>query len=168
MMRGVWEILTMKLSLLLDRYKVSDRNTKRILIVTTEALVGSTDKFKVSKTAIHEKGRVLRLKYTKKILERINISGDDIFKVVTKAGGTADDRGLDMYSMPHGIGSLKYYQYINISNTCTILEHISGREVHYLAWRHHILQVMLRSVFECVFGLITGSYPDIFKIFHNT
>jgi len=36
MKRGVREILTMKLSLLLDRGKVSDRNATRILIATIE------------------------------------------------------------------------------------------------------------------------------------
>ena len=73
MKRGVEEILTMKLSLLLDRCKVSDRNATRILIATIEALGENPEEFKVSKTTIHERRKVFREKYTEKILERIYI-----------------------------------------------------------------------------------------------
>ena len=73
MKRGVREILTMKLSLLLDRCKVSDRNATRILIATIEAVGENPDEFKVSKTTIHERRKVFREKYTEKILEQIDI-----------------------------------------------------------------------------------------------
>ena len=73
MKRGVREILTMKLYLLLDRCKASDRNATRILIATIVALGENPDQFKVSKTTIHEKRKVFREKYTEKILERIYI-----------------------------------------------------------------------------------------------
>lgn len=49
MKRGVRDILTMKLSLLLDRCKISDRNATRILIATIEALEADPVEFKVSK-----------------------------------------------------------------------------------------------------------------------
>ncbi|KAL7644755.1 UNVERIFIED_CONTAM: hypothetical protein RMT77_004568 [Armadillidium vulgare] len=63
----------MKLSLLLDRCKVSDRNATRILIATIEALGENPEEFKVSKTNIHERRKAFREKYTEKILERIYI-----------------------------------------------------------------------------------------------
>src|SRR5678815_3930275 len=70
---GVREILTMKLSLLLDWCKVSDRNVTRILISTIEAHGENPEEFKVLKTTIHERRKVFREKYTEKILERIYI-----------------------------------------------------------------------------------------------
>jgi hypothetical protein len=54
-----------------------------------------------------------------------------------------------------------------LKGACTILERILGRELLYLACRHHILEVMLRDVFECKFGSTTGPQPDIFKRFQN-
>lgn len=42
-----------------------------------------------------------------------------------------------------------------------------GRELLYLPCRHHILEVMLRGVFESKFGPTTGPHPDIFKRFQK-
>ncbi|XP_055848652.1 uncharacterized protein LOC129913808 [Episyrphus balteatus] len=51
--RGVKELLTMKLSMLLDRCKVSDRNASRIIIATIEALGQNPIDFVVSKSNLH-------------------------------------------------------------------------------------------------------------------
>lgn len=211
MKRGVREILTMKLSLLLDRCKVSDRNATRILIGTIEALGENPDEFKVSKTTIHERRKEFRQKYTEKILERINITEEeavvvhwdgkllpDLLKTeqteriavlisygeneqllgVPKADrSTGEEQALAVYEcleewgVSHTIKAMCFDT--TASNTgrlkgaCTILEHMLGRELLYLACRHHILEVMLRGVFECKFGPTTGPQPDIFKRFQN-
>ena len=54
-----------------------------------------------------------------------------------------------------------------LKGACTILEHMLGRELLYLVCRHHILEVMLRGVFECKFGSTTEPQPIIFKRFQN-
>lgn len=71
--RGVHEILNMKLSILLDRCKVSDRNATRILIATLEALNLDPLKYKVSKTFLHTRRKMFREQYTKNISDKVNI-----------------------------------------------------------------------------------------------
>jgi hypothetical protein len=44
---------------------------------------------------------------------------------------------------------------------CVILEQMLGIELLYLAYRHHILEVRLRGVFDTKIGSSTGPYPDI-------
>lgn len=211
MKRGVREILTMKLSLLLDRCKVSDRNATRILIATIEALGENPDEFRVSKTTIHERRKLFREKYTEKILEQIDIpekeavvvhwdgkllpavlkteqkeriavlisygETEQLLGVPVADTSTGEEQALAVYEcleewgVSHTIKAMCFDT--TASNTgrlkgaCTILEHMLGRELLYLACRHHILEVMLRGVFECKFGSTTGPQPDIFKRFQN-
>uniref|UniRef100_A0A8D9F7E9 Uncharacterized protein n=1 Tax=Cacopsylla melanoneura TaxID=428564 RepID=A0A8D9F7E9_9HEMI len=54
-----------------------------------------------------------------------------------------------------------------IKGACTLLENMLERDLLYLACRHHILEVVLRSVFDCKMGSTTGPHPDIFKRFSN-
>ena len=62
--RGVKEILNMKLSILLDRCKVSDRNATRILIATLEALNLDPLEYKVLKTLLHYRRQMFREQYS--------------------------------------------------------------------------------------------------------
>ncbi|XP_073430500.1 uncharacterized protein [Dendrobates tinctorius] len=71
--RGVKEILNMKLSIVLDRCKVSDRNATRILIATLEALNLDPLEYKVSKTLLHSRRQMFREQYTKNFLDKVNI-----------------------------------------------------------------------------------------------
>lgn len=71
--RGVKEILNMKLSILLDRCKISDRNATRILIATLEALNLDPLEYKVSKTSLHYRRQMFREQYTKQIFAKVNI-----------------------------------------------------------------------------------------------
>lgn len=48
---------------------------------------------------------------------------------------------------------------------CVIIEQLFKRDLLHLACRHHILEVILRAVFECKMGTTTGPHPDIFKKF---
>src|SRR5215469_8117551 len=52
-----------------------------------------------------------------------------------------------------------------LKGACVILEQMLGRELLYLACRHHILEIMLRGVFDKKMGSTTGPHPDIFKRF---
>ncbi|XP_077127769.1 uncharacterized protein LOC143800594 [Ranitomeya variabilis] len=68
--RGVKEILNMKLSIVLDRCKLSDRNATRILIATLEALNLDPLEYKVSKTLLHSRRQTFREQYTKNMLDK--------------------------------------------------------------------------------------------------
>ena len=46
-----------------------------------------------------------------------------------------------------------------------ILEQMLGRELLYLACRHHILEILLSSVYNTKIGLTNGGHPDTFKRF---
>ncbi|XP_049302015.1 uncharacterized protein LOC125775433 [Bactrocera dorsalis] len=52
-----------------------------------------------------------------------------------------------------------------MKGACTLLEKQLGKSLLYLACRHHILEVVLRSVFEYKIGSTTAPQPDIFKRF---
>ena len=52
-----------------------------------------------------------------------------------------------------------------LKGACVILEQMLGRELLYLACCHHILEMMLRGVFDKKMGSTTGPHPDIFKRF---
>lgn len=71
--RGFKEVLTMKLSLLLDRCKVSDRNATRIILATVEALGEDPKEYKISRSVIREQRRINREKYTEQIQDRLKI-----------------------------------------------------------------------------------------------
>ncbi|KAL1454591.1 hypothetical protein WDU94_010811 [Cyamophila willieti] len=50
-----------------------------------------------------------------------------------------------------------------LNGACTILEQMLDKELLYFACRHHILEVVLRGVFEVKLGSTTGPHPDLFK-----
>lgn len=52
-----------------------------------------------------------------------------------------------------------------MKGACTLIEKQLGKNLLYLACRHHILEVVLRSVFDHKMGTTTGPHPDIFKRF---
>lgn len=52
-----------------------------------------------------------------------------------------------------------------MKGACTLIEKQLGKNLLYLACRHHILEVVLRSVFEHKMGSTTGPQPDIFRRF---
>ncbi|KAG8184204.1 hypothetical protein JTE90_015566 [Oedothorax gibbosus] len=49
--------------------------------------------------------------------------------------------------------------------TCTLLEQYFEKHLLYLACRHHILELLLKAVFESKFGATTGPQPEMFKKF---
>lgn len=210
--RGVKELLTMKLSVILDRCKVSDRNASRIIIATVEALGQNPDDFVVSKTALHVRRRDYREKYTEEIQKRIKIDETEAVvvhwdgkllpgvvkteqneriaisisygqneqllgvPVIDSSSGEEEAiavfETLEQWGVSHTVKAMCFDT--TASNTgkfkgaCTILEQMLGKELLYLACRHHILEVLLRGVFECKLGSTTGPQPDIFKRFQNT
>ena len=52
-----------------------------------------------------------------------------------------------------------------MKGACTLIEKQLGKNLLYLACRHHILEVVLRSVIEHKMGSTTGPRPEIFKRF---
>ena len=207
--RGVHEILNMKLSILLDRCKVSDRNATRILIATLEALNLDPLKYKVSKTFLHTRRKMFREQYTKNISDKVNIPekeavvvhwdgkllpgvlkneqceriaiaisyGDkeQLLGVPVTENSSGEEQALAVYEclqqwgLPNTVKAMCFDT--TASNTgrfkgaCVILQQMLGRELLHLACRHHILEIMLRGVFDTKMGSTTGPHPDIFKRF---
>ncbi|KAI5714347.1 hypothetical protein M8J76_015698 [Diaphorina citri] len=54
-----------------------------------------------------------------------------------------------------------------LNGACTILEQMLDKELFYFACRHHILEVLLRGVFDVKLGSTTGPHPDLFKKFEK-
>lgn len=51
--------------------------------------------------------------------------------------------------------------------TCILLEHLLEKDLLYLACRHHILEIVLKEVFNYKMGTSTAPQPDIFRKFQN-
>ena len=51
--------------------------------------------------------------------------------------------------------------------TCVLLEQLFEKDLLYLACRHHILELILKAVFDCKMGSTTAPQPDIFKRFQT-
>ena len=54
-----------------------------------------------------------------------------------------------------------------LRGTCVLLEQLFEKSLLYLACRHHILEIILKAVFDCKMGSTTGPQPDIFKRFQT-
>lgn len=209
--RGFKEVLTMKLSLLLDRCKVSDRNATRIILATVEALGEDPKEYKISRSVIREQRRINREKYTEQIQDRLKIPQNEavcvhwdgkllpgILKTEQKErvavlvshgtkeqllgvpetdSSSGEEQALAVYECLEewGLASSVVAMCFDTtaSNTgrlngaCNLLEQMLGRELLYLACRHHVLEVLLRGVFDCKFGSTSGPQPDIFKRFQK-
>lgn len=55
----------------------------------------------------------------------------------------------------------------SFSGACVLIEHFLEKELLYLPCRHHIHEIILRSVFEEKMGKTTGPNVLIFKKFQN-
>ena len=51
--------------------------------------------------------------------------------------------------------------------TCVLLEELFKKDLLYLACHHHILEVILKAVFDCKISSTTGPEPGIFKRFQT-
>lgn len=54
-----------------------------------------------------------------------------------------------------------------IKGACALLEKALDKDLLYLACRHHMLEVVLRAVFDVKMGSTTGPQPEIFKRFQT-
>jgi len=54
-----------------------------------------------------------------------------------------------------------------LKGTCTLVEKALGRNLLYLACRHHILEVVLKAVIGFKMGSTTDPQPDVFKKFQR-
>ncbi|XP_073435251.1 uncharacterized protein [Dendrobates tinctorius] len=207
--RGVKEILNMKLSIVLDRCKVSNRNATRILIATLEALNLDPLKYKVSKTLLHSRRQMFREQYTKNFLDKVNIPEKEpvvvhwdgkllpgvlkheqceriaiaisygekelLLGVPVTASSSGEEQAIAVYEylqewgLPNTVKAMCFDTAASntgrLKGACVLLEQMLGRELLHLACRHHILEIVLRGVFDTKMGSTTGPHRDIFKRF---
>ncbi|XP_073413330.1 uncharacterized protein [Dendrobates tinctorius] len=197
--RGVKEILNMKLSIVLDRCKVSDRNATRILIATLEALNLDPLEYKVSKTLLHSRRQMFREQYTKKFLEKVNIpekepvvvhwdgkllpgvlkheqceridiafsygEKEQLLGVPVTASSSGVEQTVAVYEclqewgLPNTVKAMCFDTAASntgrLKGAYVLLEQMLGRELLHLACRHHILEIVLRGVFDTKMGSTT-------------
>lgn len=209
--RGRNEILTEKLSMLLDRCNISDRNAMRILLATAEALNCNTDELVLSRSTIrnrrimyrkiraekikerfqmadfknvvlHWDGKLLPNLLQKENVERLAIlvsSGDEqqLLGVPVLVDGTGVAQSEAICETLNEWGVSEKIEAIcfdttpantgRVNGTCTLVEKALGRNLLYLACRHHILEIVLKAVFDLKIGSTTGPHPDVFKKFQN-
>ncbi|XP_049316692.1 uncharacterized protein LOC125779392 [Bactrocera dorsalis] len=209
--RGYKEVMTEKLSILLDRCKISDRNAVRIIFATAESLGCNVEEFALSRSALRKRRISFRSQRAQKIktrfknldLEGIVVHWDgkllaNLFQkecaerlaALVSKGDCEQQQLLGVPELENSTGasqaeavsgSLKEWDIgdkivgmcfdTTASNTgrmkgaCTLLEKQLGKSLLYLACRHHILEVVLRSVFEYKMGSTTAPQRDIFRRF---
>lgn len=207
--RGYEEIITEKLSILLDRCNISDRNAVRIIFATAESLGSKVEELALSRSTIRKRRMFFRIQRAKKIKQRFKNSNLDgivvhwdgklLPKILQKecverlaiiVSKGDDEQLLGVPALDNSTGisqaeavtdSLEEWGIADkivgmcfdttASNTgrmkgaCTLIEKQLRKNLLYLACRHHILEVVLRSVFDHKMGLTTGPQPDIFKRF---
>ena len=54
-----------------------------------------------------------------------------------------------------------------LNGTCVLLEQLLEKNLLYLACRHHILEIILKSVFDLKIGTTTGPHPNIVQKFQT-
>lgn len=75
--RGTKEIVTTKLSMILDRCKVTDRNAVMILSATIEALELNPIDYIISRSALRSRRQEFREKYTEEMHKRLSIPDEE-------------------------------------------------------------------------------------------
>lgn len=207
--RGCQEIISEKLSLLLDRCNISDRHAVRIVFATAESLGCNVDEIAVSRSTVRKRRILFRNQRAEKIKKRFkasNLEGTVVhwdgkllpnllqkecaerLAIVVSKGNHEQLLGVPALESSSGISqaeavidSLEKWGIREkivgmcfdttasntgrIKGTCTIIEKILCKNLLHLACRHHILEVVLRSVFEYKMGSTTGPQPEIFRRF---
>uniref|UniRef100_A0A8D9BA41 Uncharacterized protein n=1 Tax=Cacopsylla melanoneura TaxID=428564 RepID=A0A8D9BA41_9HEMI len=75
--RGTSEILNQKLSIMLDRCKLSDRNAVMVILGTVEALGLNPTDYILSRSALRLRRRQFREEYAEEMQRRLNVSEDE-------------------------------------------------------------------------------------------
>ncbi|XP_039969058.1 uncharacterized protein LOC126764097 [Bactrocera neohumeralis] len=207
--RGYKEVMTEKLSILVDRCKICDRNAVRIIFSTAESLDCNVEESALSRSALRKRRISFRSQRAQKIKARFkNLDLEGIvvhwngkllpnllqkecaerLAILVSKGDYEQLLGVPELENSTGAsqaeavsGSLEEWDIgdkivgmcfdTTASNTgrmkgaCTLLEKQLGKSLLYLACRHHILEVVLRLVFEYKMGSTTAPQPDIFRRF---
>src|SRR5215469_9960870 len=207
--RGRKEIITEKLSLLLDRCKISDREAVRIISATAEGFGHDVQNLTISRSTVRlrrqkfRKQRALLIKnrfrnsdvesavlhWDSKLLPGILNKGSvERLAVLISCGEEEQLIGVPELENSKGItqakavfseleqwgavGNIKGMCFdttaVNtgrLNGTCVLLEQLLEKNLLYLPCRHHILEVVLKSIFDCKMGSTTGPQPEIFKRF---
>lgn len=207
--RSGTQVVTEKLSMLLDRCNISDRNAMRILFATAEALDVNTEEIILSRSTIRRRRNSFRQQRADKIKNKFQnkklegtvvhwdgkmlpniLKKENVERLAILVSNGEEEQLLGVPALENSTGysqskavaeSLKDWGLAeNViamcfdttpSNTghgkgaCTLLEKALGKDLLYLACRHHILEVILKALFDCKMGLTTGPQPEIFKRF---
>lgn len=209
--RGGQEIITEKLSVLLDRCNISDRDAVRIVSATAEALGQDPQQLAISRSTVRnrrQKFRKERVQIIKNRFQNSDLQGavlhwdgkllPDISKkanverlaVLISCGDEEQLIGVPLMENNKGYtqakavfseveewGAIEKIEAMcfdttavntgRLRGTCVLLEQLFEKSLLYLACRHHILEVILKAVFDCKMGSTTGPQPDIFKRFQT-
>lgn len=209
--RGSEEVITEKLSVLLDRCNISDRDAVRIIAATAEALGYDPQNLVVSRSSIrlrrqrfrqqrtklirsrfknsdlecavvHWDGKLMPDVLSKKNVDRLAIlitCGDEeqLIGVPVLENSTGITLAKAVFSAVEEWGAAEKIQTMCFhttavntvlhKGTCILLKHLLEKDLLYLACRHHILEIVLKEVFNCKMGTSTASQPDIFRKFQN-
>lgn len=209
--RGSEEVVTEKLSVLLDRCSISDRDAVRIISATAEALGHDPQNLIISKSAIrlrrqqfrqqrtnliksrfrnsdlegavvHWDGKLLPDLLSKRNVERLAIlitcgNEEQLIGVPVLDNSTGITQAKAVFSAVEQWGAAEKIQAMCFDTTavntgrhkgtCVVLEQFLGKNLLYLACRHHILEIVLKEVFNCKMGTSTGPQPDNFRKFQS-
>lgn len=207
--RGRKEIVTEKISVLLDRCNISDRNAVRIISATAEALGENIAMLAVSRSTVRNRRKQFRSERAaviKSLFQNSKFEGavlhwdgkllPDLLKkdkvdriaILVSCGGEEQLIGVPglenskgntqaraIFTEVNDWGLISRIEGMCFDTTsvntgcwngvCTFLEQLFDKELLYLACRHHILEIMLKSIFDCVMGSTTAPHPDIFNRF---
>jgi len=129
---------------------------------------------------LHWDGKLLPNLMEKEIIDRlaIVISNGDVEKILAVPvleHGTAEAQAsiildtLTDWNLNDSVKALSFdTTAVNsgqIGGTCVLLERNLGKKLLYLPCRHHIFEIVVRSIFDCKMGKSTGKDVPIFKRF---
>ncbi|KAL4141447.1 hypothetical protein QTP88_004085 [Uroleucon formosanum] len=207
--RGFEAFVSEKLAIVLDKCKISDRNTVHLLIATAEALGNNVNKLIINRSSIRSARIEFRKERAKKIRQDYNLANEEtvvvhwdgkllpaltgkglVDRLLIVASVNGHEQLLGVPALNTGTGSDQanaVYQTLvewcltenvqafcsdtTVSNTgrlngaCVLLEQLLEREIVYLPCRHHIYEIVLKSVFDLKLSGTSGPDMAIFKSF---
>ncbi|CAH0560415.1 unnamed protein product [Brassicogethes aeneus] len=139
----------------LDRNKVSDREALRLMVPIAAALGHDPSSLPLSRSTIQRKRKEGRKAVFKEIKQSVTFDVPVIVhwdgKILPDILGNEKVDRLPVLVSADGKGLR--------NGACVMLEHKVGKELLWLACRHHILEIVLSKVFTLCFG--PSSSPDI-------
>ncbi|KAL4098132.1 hypothetical protein QTP88_022794 [Uroleucon formosanum] len=164
--------------IVLDKCKISDRNAVHLLIATAEALGNNVNKLIINRSSIRSARIEFCKERAKKIRQDYNLANEETVVVhwdkkllPALTGKGLVDRLPIVASFNGHEQLLAFCSDTTASNTgrlngaCVLLEQLLEREIVYLPCRHHIYEIVLKSVFDLKLSGTSGPDVAIFKRF---